>query len=229
MGESILLAFQGIWNHKLRSFLTMLGIIIGIAAIVTIVSTINGTNQQIKENLVGLGTNVVEVKLMQNGYEADFSYGSLPEGIFPAGETARKQMDELEYVKETSLYRHRGWSQDIFYLNTAFNGNVYGVDEHYFSVNSYDIIYGRGFVPEDHIQRRKVVITDSHVAGSLFDGADAIGKTIEIQTEPFVVIGVCAASVTNEPVINSVQDYYMYAETGGGSIFITIEVSLTAI
>ena len=73
MGENILLAFQGIWNHKLRSFLTMLGIIIGIAAIITIVSTINGTNQQIKENLVGSGTNVVNVKLMQSGYEADRS------------------------------------------------------------------------------------------------------------------------------------------------------------
>ena len=47
MGENISLAFQGIWNHKLRSFLTMLGIIIGIASIITIVSTIKGTNEQI--------------------------------------------------------------------------------------------------------------------------------------------------------------------------------------
>ena len=45
MGENIRLAFQGIWGHKMRSFLTMLGIIIGIAAIITIVSTIKGTNE----------------------------------------------------------------------------------------------------------------------------------------------------------------------------------------
>ena len=50
MGENINLAFQGVWSHKLRSFLTMLGIIIGIAAIITIVSTIQGTNEQIKQN-----------------------------------------------------------------------------------------------------------------------------------------------------------------------------------
>ena len=53
MLENINLAFQGVWSHKLRSFLTMLGIIIGIAAIITIVSTIKGTNEQIKQNLIG--------------------------------------------------------------------------------------------------------------------------------------------------------------------------------
>ena len=55
MRENIQLAFEGIWSHKLRSILTMLGIIIGIAAIITIVSTIKGTNEQIKENLIGAG------------------------------------------------------------------------------------------------------------------------------------------------------------------------------
>ena len=57
MLENINLAFQGVWSHKLRSFLTMLGIIIGIAAIITIVSTIKGTNEQIKQNLIGAGNN----------------------------------------------------------------------------------------------------------------------------------------------------------------------------
>ena len=53
MLENIRLSIQGIWSHKMRSFLTMLGIIIGIAAIISIVSTIKGTNEQIKQNLVG--------------------------------------------------------------------------------------------------------------------------------------------------------------------------------
>ena len=63
MIENISLAFQGIWSHKLRSFLTMLGIIIGIAAIMTIVSTIQGTNEQIKQNLIGSGTDAVKIEL----------------------------------------------------------------------------------------------------------------------------------------------------------------------
>ena len=54
MLENIRLAFQGVWSHKLRSMLTMLGIIIGIASIISIVSTIQGPNEQIKQNLIGI-------------------------------------------------------------------------------------------------------------------------------------------------------------------------------
>ena len=78
MFENMRLAFQGIWSHKLRSILTMLGIIIGIAAIITIVSTIKGTNEQIKENLIGAGNNVVTVQLNQGGYQYDLSWNGVP-------------------------------------------------------------------------------------------------------------------------------------------------------
>ena len=57
MFENIREAFDGIWSHKLRSALTMLGVIIGIASIIAISSTIMGTNEQIKQNLVGAGNN----------------------------------------------------------------------------------------------------------------------------------------------------------------------------
>ena len=69
MIENIRLSFQGIWAHKMRSFLTMLGIIIGIAALISIVSTIKGTNEQIKKNLIGEGDNVIDITLYGNGGE----------------------------------------------------------------------------------------------------------------------------------------------------------------
>ena len=81
MTENIRQALQGIWGHKLRSLLTMLGIIIGIAAIITIVSTIKGTNEQIKQNLIGAGNNVVTVELNQNGYPYDLSWNLLPDSV----------------------------------------------------------------------------------------------------------------------------------------------------
>ena len=81
MTENIRLAFQGIWGHKLRSVLTMLGIIIGIAAIITIVSTIQGTNEQIKENLIGAGNNVVTVQLNKGGYPYDLSWNTVPDNV----------------------------------------------------------------------------------------------------------------------------------------------------
>ena len=72
MLENIRLSFQGIWSHKMRSFLTMLGIIIGIASIISIVSTIQGTNEQIKKNLIGGGNNTVTVSLSQGDWD-DYS------------------------------------------------------------------------------------------------------------------------------------------------------------
>ena len=72
MFENIRLSFQGIFSHKVRSLLTMLGIIIGIASIIAIVSTIKGTNEQIKNNLIGAGNNTVTVALYQGDMQYDF-------------------------------------------------------------------------------------------------------------------------------------------------------------
>ena len=79
MIENIRLSFQGIWAHKMRSFLTMLGIIIGIAALISIVSTIKGTNEQIKKNLIGEGDNVIDITLYGNGGEYQIEYEGLPQ------------------------------------------------------------------------------------------------------------------------------------------------------
>lgn len=69
MIENIRLSFRGIFAHKMRSFLTMLGIIIGIASIIAIVSTIKGTNDQIEKNLIGSGNNTVKISLYQEDWE----------------------------------------------------------------------------------------------------------------------------------------------------------------
>ena len=220
MFENVSLALQGVWSHKLRSFLTMLGIIIGIAAIITIVSTIKGTNEQIKQNLIGRGNNVVTVKLMQDGWEADLSWSALPQGVSPITEEKRAELDELDDVVETSLYNVRQWTDGVYFGNTSFNGNLYGIDEHFLSVNDYHVNYGRGFVAGDFTERRKVVLVDSKTAVNLFSGENPVGATIEIQGEPFTVVGVVSQNVTNSPVINSVEDYWMYADTGSGTMLI---------
>ena len=78
MIENIRLSFQGLWSHKMRSFLTMLGIIIGIASIIAIVSTIKGTSEQIKEDLIGAGNNTVNINLYDgdNPYDVEFGMSS---------------------------------------------------------------------------------------------------------------------------------------------------------
>ena len=222
MFENIALSFQGIWSHKMRSFLTMLGIIIGIASIITIVSTIKGTNDQIKANLIGSGNNVVTVSLKQDGYNVDLQYSGLPQGVTVITEETRSELDEQEGVLETSLYRYRDWAEGVFYRNTAFNGGMYGVDEHYFSVNGYMLNYGRGFVEDDFTKHRKVCILDSKAVTTLFEGQNPVGQTIEIMGEPFTVVGVVATSSASAPLINTIEDYWMYADTSSGKLFMPI-------
>ena len=220
MLENINLAFQGVWSHKLRSFLTMLGIIIGIAAIITIVSTIKGTNEQIKQNLIGAGNNVVDVTLMQDNNQMDFSYNSVPDGISMITPEMRDEIDKLDKVKEASLYYSRSWADGVYVGNSSFNGNIYGGDIHFLSVEGYVVNYGRGFIESDFETCRKVALIDANTAQSMFQGLNPIGGTIEIMGEPFVVVGVVSQNSTSAPVINSLNDYYMYSGNTSGTLIV---------
>ena len=219
MLENIHLAFEGIWSHKLRSILTMLGIIIGIAAIITIVSTIKGTNEQIKENLIGAGNNVVSVQLNQNGNQYDLSWSPLPDTVRVISEETRQALEDINGAEEVSLYYSRSYTDGFFYLDTPFNGNVLGVDRHYFSTYGMQIRAGRGFTEKDYTEFRKVALVDSTAAKSLFSGADPVGKEIEFGSDVYTVVGVIGPAEEFTPTINSLNDYYLYANDGSGSIY----------
>lgn len=220
MFENIVLSFQGLWSHKFRSFLTMLGIIIGISSIITIVSTIKGTNEQIKENLIGAGNNVVTVMLMQDGYQVDLQYSGLPDGVSVITEETKLELEELDSVEKTSLYHQRSWVDNVYYKNTSFNGELLGVDENYLEINGYRLNYGRNFLKEDYEKFRKNAIIDAKTATKLFEGKNPIGKIVEINQEPFTVVGVVSQSNASEPNIQTVEDYWMYMDTSAGVIFV---------
>ena len=218
--ENIRLAFQGIWGHKMRSFLTMLGIIIGIASIITIVSTIKGTNEQIKENLIGSGSNVVHVTLHQDDWEYDMTYSPLPTGVRVIEESLRDSLNRLSGVEEVSFFNRRNWSDFVTAGSNRFSGETYGIDSAFFRVNGYAVTYGRDFDQRDYDNFRKVVIVDKKAASALFGVELPIGKVLEIKGEPFTVVGVAEQIKKFEPAISSYNDYYMYADTSAGAIFI---------
>ena len=218
--ENIRLAFQGIWGHKMRSFLTMLGIIIGIASIITIVSTIKGTNEQIKENLIGSGSNVVHVSLYQDDWEYDMTYSPLPMGVRTIADSLRDSLNRLPGVEEVSFFNRRNWSDFVTAGSNRFSGETYGIDSAFFRVNGYAITYGRDFDQRDYDNFRKVVIVDKKAASALFGVELPIGKVLEIKGEPFTVVGVAEQIKKFEPAISSYNDYYMYADTSAGAIFL---------
>lgn len=219
MLENIRLSFQGIWSHKMRSFLTMLGIIIGIASIISIVSTIKGTNEQIKKNLIGAGNNTVDITLNQGDYPYEMSYSPIPNGVPVISEEQKKQILDLAEVEKVSLYVNRNYAESIYYKDTSLDGGkVLGVDQDYLDTCGYVISAGRGFTANDYHKFHKVVIVDADAANNLFQDEEPVGKTLEIKGEPFTVVGVIKKSQSFQPVINSMEDYNMYNQSVQGMI-----------
>ncbi|MBQ8914369.1 MAG: ABC transporter permease [Lachnospiraceae bacterium] len=223
MIENIRLSFQGIWAHKMRSFLTMLGIIIGIAAIIAIVSTIKGTSEQIKDNLVGSGTNVVKVEL----YQGDWNYRS---GESAGGnklpivdENVKSQILDIDEVTGVASYRMGSMYDGINYKDTAMNNSTFiGVDEDYFTVMGFSVKKGRLFSEQDRKNHNKFIILDSVAADTLFSGEkQVIGKTVEIKQDAYVVIGVVEQQDSFSPTVENMNDWYTYYYNDvSGKIFV---------
>ena len=127
MSENIRLALKGIWSHRLRSFLTMLGVIIGIASIIAIVSTIKGTNEQIMQNLIGAGNNNVTISLRQGESEYWMEAG-VPDNVIPVTEQQKKEIRELDSVADASFYLKRRYADKISAgIHSLSSGSIFGI------------------------------------------------------------------------------------------------------
>ena len=220
MGENIRLALKGIWSHRLRSFLTMLGVIIGIASIIAIVSTIKGTNEQIMQNLIGAGNNNVTVSLRQgdSGFWMD---AGLPDSVIPVTEAQKKEIRQLDTVVDASFYLSRKYADGITAgVNSLSGGSIYGIDPHYLTTTGYEVYRGRPFVSSDYTAFHKVALLDEKAVNTLFPDTDPIGRTMEVRGEPFIVVGLIRKSDEFQPVIESLQDYEMYTQEEYGSVLI---------
>ena len=221
MFENIRLAFQGIWSHKMRSFLTMLGIIIGIASIISIVSTIRGTSEMLKQNLIGAGNNAVTVNLNDGDSVYDVAWGDTSKKTPILTDEIKEKVKNLDNVENASFFYSRTYADGIYYDDSSLQGGkIYGVDSEYLNTCGYIIQNGRGFVDKDFSEYRKVVLLDNNAVNSMFGEENPLGKTIEIKGEPFTVVGVYTNSSTYEPTINSIEDYYTYNQDMSGTVLI---------
>lgn len=220
MLENIRLSFRGIWSHKMRSFLTMLGIIIGIAAIISIVSTIKGTNEQIKKNLIGSGSNTVKIELQKNDWNYD-AVQNFQLGLNTISPETLENLTQIKDVENVSKYVSAQVDNGVFYLNNTLSGGfVLGVDSKYLDTTGMIMKQGRGFSKSDYEGKTKVAILDSNAVEALFSGEEPVGKRIEIQNEAYIVIGVCTEATKFEPVINSMEDYETFAQDIAGKVLI---------
>ena len=193
----------------------MLGIIIGIAAIISIVSTIKGTNEEIKNSLIGAGNNAVNIQINQQGYPLTiYSSSDVPFGIPEVTEETKQAILDLDSVENMTSYKERQSPDSIFYQDKAMSsGCIRGIDTSYFETAGYVIKTGRNFVDADYKEFRKVLIIDTNAAKALFEDESPIGKTIEIGKQPYTVIGVAAQANTYEPTITNLTQYDSYASS----------------
>ena len=185
--QSFKMAVKSIWSKKARSVLTMLGIIIGVAAVVIMVSIVQGSNKQMKEYYESMGTNKIEVYAYQwNGkdvseelYDYCLSLSDLVMGVTPQG-----------------YY----WAQNgIKYGTTTTNNMQYGSPQIYlgsdqYSVcNNFTLAKGRDISYLDVQNYNQVIVLGARVAEFLFPYRDPIGETVNIDGHKFEVVGVYAA------------------------------------
>ena len=187
MSENIRLALKGIWSHKLRSFLTMLGVIIGIASIIAIVSTIKGTNEQIMQNLIGAGNNNVTISLRQGDSEYWMDAG-LPSNVIPVTDSQIREIRELSDVAEGAA---PGALTDVFknlVTNMVSNPIASVSQANYIGILFWAILLGIGLKLKASQQTIDVVQDLSQV----------ITQTVKwvIQFAPFGILGLVFASVS---------------------------------
>ena len=204
----------------MRSILTMLGVIIGIASIIAIVSTIKGTNEQIMESMIGAGNNNVTITLSQGGEPYYMDMG-MPKGVHPITDKQKAEIREQEGAQDATFYYHRDYMSDVRAgENLLDSAKIYGIDPHYLNTRGYEVTEGKPFVSADYAMVNKVCLIDQAAAETLFPAQDAVGSTLEIYSEPFVVIGVIRKANDKQPVIETYEDYLNYYEEEYGAVLI---------
>jgi putative ABC transport system permease protein len=184
LGEILKVAIESIRVNKLRSFLTMLGIIIGIAAVITMVALGEGAQRSVQERIAGLGTHVLTVRPGQH------FFGGVDRGSARlTSSDAAAIMAESRNVKAVSPEMERRL-QVVFGRSNA-SLSVVGVWPDYFSIQNQKLFAGRIFTPGEERGRRRLVVVGYNVPERLgTSAAGLLGQTLLIRNIPFEVVGI---------------------------------------
>ena len=183
--ESFLMAWASLIANKLRSLLTMLGIIIGVAAVIALVSIGNGVKQDIENSISSLGSNLLVVLPgAPRTPGARSSQGSMKSLKISDYEAIAK----LEGVKAASPMTNGSYV--VIYQNKNWTTSVAGVNSNFQDVNNWTMTSGRFFSDKNVQNRERVAVVGQTVVKNLFGDEDPVGKEIRVKNIPFRVIGV---------------------------------------
>ena len=182
--ETVRQAFQNIWSNKFRTFLTMLGIIIGVMAVIVIVGLGNGMTQSIKDSFSDMGTDLLSVQVM--------GYGARSVSADSVYDIVESHPDIFESVSPTGSVSGTVKVGTESYSNTT----VKGVSEVYFEMLGYTIDEGRLLNYVDLENNKKVCVVGAYLNRVAY-GGNALGQTIKIGATKYTIVGVLEAKVTD--------------------------------
>jgi putative ABC transport system permease protein len=182
-------AVSSLWANKTRSMLTMLGVIIGVGAVITMVAVGNGASRQMEGVISGMGVNLI---ILRPGAP---NMGGVRQS---AGSGARLTLSDIQAIEDEcwsikAVAPQVSTSAQVIYENRNWPTSVTGTTESFFGVRDYQVSSGRLIDDVDDRSAATVAVLGSTVAKELFAGMDPIGLTIRIRNIPFEVIGVLAA------------------------------------
>ncbi len=184
--ESIKMAIDGMLSNKLRTLLTLLGIIIGVAAVIAMVSLGFGVKEQVKENISRLGSNLLIV--MPEGRTASgvrLSSGSGARLTYDDAKAIEKQVEGIKYVAPMVS---RGYQ--MVAGNQNWNANVQGTTPNILDIQDYTLDEGRNISEKDLTSKDRVCVIGQTIVENLFPDGNALGKIIRINKAPFKIIGI---------------------------------------
>lgn len=187
--ENFRIALRAISGNKLRSGLTMLGIIIGVAAVVALMSVGEGATSGITERVEGMGTNLITVSSGRSFQRMQTAVSGTSATLLYSDYVAI--VEEIGSQAAVAPY----YQGNVVVKNgdRSTNATVTGVTSNYPEVNSYTIAKGRKLTDQDSLQKSRVVVLGATSAEDLFSGLDPIGREIQLNGKKFEVIGVLQA------------------------------------
>ncbi len=213
MYENIRIALRALAANKLRSSLTMLGIVIGVGAVVALMAIGNGASASITSQVEGIGSNLVEVipgRVFDQGRSGEATISQLYYGDFLALQANRANMAGIAPSYQSP--------QIIRYSDQSFRSSVTGATEEYQKVRAYTVARGRFITAQDRKAETRVVVLGSQTAQDLFGGLNPVGRKLKIGGLTFEVIGVLESKGSTG--FGSADDILIIPlETGYGKLF----------
>ncbi|HHW4612519.1 TPA: ABC transporter permease [Campylobacter coli] len=200
--ECLKIAYSSILAHKLRSILTMLGIIIGIASVVCVVALGLGSQAKVLESIARLGTNTIEIRPGKG-------FGDLRSGKTRLNFSDLETLRSLDYLEAVDA--HSNTSGVATYTNISLSARAEGVGVNNFAIEGLKLQVGRILNNEDIETNANVAVLDFNAKKNLFPrqkSEDVLGRVVIFNSQPFKIIGVLQKD-TEKPIEDNVVRLYM--------------------